>query len=488
MEGRENKKKRRSGRIPLRRSVQMKFAVSYLLLIISVLGVLNSYPIFTSQDLVFKAKQASMQNQAAVIASTVSTLGELTRDGVSQVMEMLDESSMTRVLVTDPDGLILYDTETVSSVRRYAMLQEVSRALAGKDVFTSSYRDGAFRSTAAAPVQYRNTTIGAVYLYEYDSEQGRIIVGLRQNLFRISALLLALAVLLSLLLSRTMTRRISHMIVGIGKWADGAYSTRLQVSGQDELAELATAFNDLTERLKKTDEVRKRFVSDASHELKTPLASIKLLTDSINQNADMDEETIRDFVSDIGMEADRLTRITEKLLALTRMDNGSYAPRTAVDVKRVAEDALHMLTPLADERQIDLRATLAENCIVHSSADELYQVLFNLVENAVKYNKPGGTIWVELCREKENAVLTVADSGIGIPEEDKPKIFDRFYRVDKARSREAGGTGLGLSIVRDTVVSNGGTIAVSDRPGGGTVFTVQLPLWADAGIGEEGER
>ena len=488
MKGREKKKKRRAGRIPLRRSVQMKFAVSYLLLIISVLGVLNTYPIFTSQDLVFKAKQTSMQNQAAVIASTVSTLGELTRDGVTQVMEMLDESSMTRVLVTDPDGLILYDTETVSSVRRYAMLQEVSRALGGKDVFTSSYHDGAFRSTAAAPVQYRNTTIGSVYLYEYDSEQGSIIVGLRQNLFRISALLLALAVLLSLLLSRTMTRRISRMIVGIGKWADGAYSTRLQVSGQDELAELATAFNDLTERLEKTDEVRKRFVSDASHELKTPLASIKLLTDSINQNADMDEETIRDFVSDIGMEADRLTRITEKLLALTRMDNGSFAPRVAVDVKRVAEDALHMLAPLADERQIDLHTALEKNCIVRSSADELYQVLFNLVENAVKYNKPGGTIWVDLRRENENAILTVADSGIGIPEEDKAKIFDRFYRVDKARSREAGGTGLGLSIVRDTVVSNGGTIAVSDRPDGGTVFTVQLPLWTEAEAGEGGER
>ena len=476
MEGRENRRNRRSGHIPLHRSVQMKFAVSYLLLIVSVLIVLNSYPIFTSQDLVFKAKQTSMQNQAAVIASTVSTLGDLTRDGVAQVMEMLDESNMTRVLVTDPDGLILYDTETVSSVRRYAMMQEVGRALGGKDVFTSSYRDGAFRSTAAAPVQYRNATIGAVYIYEYDSEQGGIIVGLRQNLFRISAVLLALAVLLSLLLSRTMTRRISRMIAGIGKWADGAYSTRLQVAGQDELAELATAFNALTDRLEKTDEVRKRFVSDASHELKTPLASIKLLTDSINQNADMDEETIRDFVSDIGMEADRLTRITEKLLALTRMDNGSFAPRTEVDVKRVAENALHMLTPLANEQQIDLFPVLGGDCIVLSSADELYQVVFNLVENAVKYNRPGGAIWVNLQREGDNAVLTIADSGVGISAEDKEKIFDRFYRVDKARSRAAGGTGLGLSIVRDTVVSNGGTIAVTDRPGGGTIFTVSLPL------------
>jgi signal transduction histidine kinase len=476
---RRMKEQEKEGRIrhtPLRRSVQMKFAASYLALIISVLLLLNIYPVFTSQDLVFKTKQTSMQSQAAVIASTVASLEELTQDNVTQVMEMLDESGITRVMVTDPDGLILYDSEGTSTTPQYALIQEISRALGGKDVFTSTYHDGAFRSTAAVPVQYRNSVIGAIYLYEYDNEQGGIIVGLRQNLFRISVILLGLAILLSLLLARTMTRRISQMTAGISKWADGAYDTRLKVAGQDELTELASTFNELTERLEKTDEVRKRFVSDASHELKTPLASIKLLTDSINQNPDMDEETIRDFVSDIGMEADRLTRITEKLLALTRMDNGSVAPRAPVNLKNVAEDALHMLAPLASEGEISIYPALAEDCVILSSADEMYQVLFNLVENGLKYNAHGGMVWVTLHQELDQAVLTVADTGIGIPDEDKAKIFDRFYRVDKARSREAGGTGLGLSIVRDTVVSNGGTIEVTDRPEGGTVFTVHFPL------------
>lgn len=460
---------------PLHRSIQIKFAISYLALILSVLMLLNIYPIFTSQDLVFKTKQTSMQNQASVIASTVASLGELTQEGVTQVMEMLDESSITRIIVTDPDGLILYDTET-SSGRRYAMLQEISRALNGKDVFASSYRDGVFRSSAATPVQYRNTVIGAVYLYEYDSEQGGIIVGLRQNLLRISIILVALAILLSLLLARTMTRRISRMITGINQWANGSYSTRLKVSGQDELTELATTFNELTERLEETDAVRKRFVADASHELKTPLASIKLLTDSINQNTDMDEETIRDFVSDIGTEVDRLTRITEELLALTRMDNGKVIRHGRVNLAEVAEDALRMLTPIAEENKICIHSDLEAGCSISSSADEMYQVIFNLVENAIKYNVADGAVWVTLRCESDYALLIVADSGIGIPDEDKKKIFDRFYRVDKARSREAGGTGLGLSIVRDTVAASNGTIEVADRPGGGTVFQVRFPL------------
>lgn len=476
MQMKDNTAERKNHHTPLHRSIQIKFAISYLALILSVLMLLNIYPIFTSQDLVFKTKQTSMQNQAAVIASTVASLGELTQEGVTQVMEMLDESSMTRILVTDPDGLILYDTETASFSRRYAMLQEVSRALNGKDVFTSSYRDGAFRSSAATPVQYRNTVIGAVYLYEYDSEQGGIIVGLRQNLLRISIVLVALAILLSLLLARTMTRRISRMITGINQWAEGSYSTRLKVSGQDELTELATTFNELTERLEKTDAVRKRFVADASHELKTPLTSIKLLTDSINQNADMDEETIRDFASDIGVEVNRLTRITEELLALTRMDNGKVVHHSVIDLTEVAEDALRMLMPIAEENKICVYSELEADCYILSSEDEMYQIVFNLVENAIKYNVANGAVWVTLHCKSGQVLLAVADSGIGIPDEDKGKVFDRFYRVDKARSREAGGTGLGLSIVRDTVAYSNGTIEVADRPGGGTVFQVRFPL------------
>ena len=343
------------------------------------------------------------------------------------------------------------------------------------------------RTTAAVPVMYRNAIIGGIYLYDYDGEQGSIITGLQQNLLRISLVLLGLALLLSMLLSRTMTRRISRLITGIGKLRKGEYSTRVKVSGRDELATLANAFNDMTQRLETTDEMRRRFVSDASHELKTPLASIKLLTDSIVQNEDMDQETVRDFVQDIGTEADRLARITEKLLALTRMDNAnaSVVERTNVDLADVITDALHMLTPLADKQKISIHLVMDQGCIVRSTADEMYQVLFNLVENAIKYNVPEGKIWIRARKSADSAVVTIEDTGIGIPQKDRQQIFDRFYRVDKARSREAGGAGLGLSIVRDTVVASGGTITVDGRPEGGTVFIVHLPLVPEAQKKEE---
>ncbi len=473
-------------RIPIWRSMQFKMALSYIGMILFVLILLNTYPIFTAQDMVIRAKQTSLQNQALVISAALSPLEELTEEGVAQVMEMLDDNGLTRVIVTLEDGQVLYDTEEDGSASpRYALIQELVLALRGRDVFVCSYSDGAFRSSAAVPILYRNATIGGIYLYEYDSEQGGIITGLQHNLLRISLVLLGAALLVSMLLSRTMTRRISRLITGIGRLRQGEYSARVQVSGRDELATLATAFNDMTQRLETTDEKRRRFVSDASHELKTPLASIKLLTDSISQNEDMDRETVREFVQDIGTEADRLVRITEKLLALTRMDNAAAAAeRVEVDIADVITDALHMLTPLADRQNVSIRLTVEEGCVIRSTPDEMYQVLFNLVENAIKYNVPEGKIWLRARKSDREVVVTVEDTGIGIPKQDRELIFDRFYRVDKARSREAGGAGLGLSIVRDTVEANGGSITVDARPEGGTVFIVRLPLARTESSGE----
>ena len=221
--------------------------------------------------------------------------------------------------------------------------------------------------------------------------------------------------------------------------------------------------------------MRRRFVSDASHELKTPLASIRLLADSILQNETMDQVTLRDFVSDIGTEADRLTRITEHLLALTRLDSLPAAETFPVDVSAVTRRALSMLAPVADAAGVALGSNLKDKCVVQGTEDDLYQICFNLLENGIKYNRPGGRVKADVYRDGDQVLLEVSDTGVGIPEEDMPKVFNRFYRVDKARSRAAGGTGLGLSIVRDTVRRHGGWVTVRARQPEGSVFTVGFP-------------
>ena len=468
-------------RVPFWRSLQTKYALIYLALIAAVLFLLNTYPLLTSQTMVFQSKQTSLQSQATVVASALAGPGGLSREGVARVMEVLGDTGLGRVLVTDPSGAVLYDSSGVL-VGRYAMVTEIVQALRGEDYFRSDYMDGVFRSRAAAPVTYRGMTVGAVCLDEYDAGQGQLLEQVRETLRTISVVTCLMALLTSVVFSGILSRRFGKLLRAIRTVREGEYSHRIQMGGGDELKQLAGEFNALTDRLQTTEEVRRRFVSDASHELKTPLASIRLLTDSILQNQ-ADPATVQEFVGDIGDEAARLQRITEKLLTLTRLDASAPEEMTAVDVSEVVWRARHMLEPLAGTHEIGFSLDLDDTVRVLGNTDGIYQILFNLMENAVKYNKPGGRVEVTVRTRGDKAEILVEDTGVGIPSGDLDKIFDRFYRVDKARSRAAGGTGLGLSIVRDTTRRFGGEVSVRRREGEGTCFTVSLPLAGE----EEGQ-
>ena len=482
---RENREVK-AGEVPFFHSLQGKYVATYLLLVVAIVLVLNTYPLIMAQNMVFSAKEASLKRQALAIGSALAVSEVLTEDGVAQAMELLDDMQGTRVLVTNESGLILYDSSTLEKrTGDYAITAEVVKALRGEDVCRSEYRQGAFRTRVAVPTVYRGVTLGAVYLYEYDTEQAEVLLSIQSTLRYISIVICVVALVAALILSKALTRNTSRLLGGIRSVREGEYNHRIEVKGKDEMAQLAMEFNELTDRLQTIEEVRRRFVSDASHELKTPLASIRLLADSILQNSSVDMETVREFVSDIGEEADRLTRISQRLLALSRLDARLQRERVPVDVGQVVEKVGHMLLPLARSAQVELQYQLQPHCMVLATQDDLYQVAFNLMENAVKYNQPGGSVTVEVAREEYWITLTVQDTGVGIPEEDLLRVFDRFYRVDKARSREAGGTGLGLSIARDTARLHGGDIMAQRGPDGvGARFTARFPRIVEEG-GEE---
>lgn len=468
---------------PFWRSLKVKYACTYLTLIAVVLVLMNTYPVRTSQRMVFQTKQVSLQSQAALMASALAGPDGLSEEGVARVMEVLGETGLSRVLVTGASGEVLYDSEgDGQTVGKYALLYEIVSALDGNDEFRSDYEEGVFHSRAAAPVTYRGMTVGAVYVAEYDAEQGSLLVGLQQTLQKISVAVAVGALLLSLVFSSALTRRLGQLLDAIHTVREGEYSHRVKMGGKDEVTRLAGEFNALTGRLQTTEEVRRRFVSDASHELKTPLASIRLLSDSILQTEQMDLDTVREFVGDIGEEAERLQRITEKLLTLTRLDAGVDVEARSVEVAAVAKRVKHMLLPLAGAGEIVLCTDLEEGVRIWANEDDLYQILFNLMENGIKYNLPGGRVTLRSRAEGGKAVLTVEDTGVGIPEGDIDKVFDRFYRVDKARSRAAGGTGLGLSIVRDTARRHGGTVEAQRRESEGTRFLVTFPLLREESV------
>ena len=467
-------------------SVSLVFISIFFLFLVVGVGMLNIYPTTTARDIVFSTKQSDLMSRSAIMSSSLSALERLTPDGVAQVMGLVSSGDYDRVVVTDQDGLVLYDTDPMGGiVGKRSENDLMFRALSGNAVFSSSYGGDAFFSRAAAPVMSYGRVIGAVYLSERDVEQAALIGSIQARLRNISIAAGVVTLALIILFSGALTKRIRLLVQGMRIVREGNYAYRVPLKGGDEVRELSEEFNDMTGRLQNTDELRRRFVSDASHELRTPLASIRLLSDSIVQSEHMDERTMREFVTDIGSEAERLQRLTEKLMRLTKMDSRIVDSSEPVDMKAVGERTIHLLAPLAKQRDVTLYTEFDEGCVISASPDDVYQIIFNLAENAIKYNSFGGNVFLRLNREGDDAVLTVEDTGIGIPEEDIPHIFDRFYRVDKARSRASGGSGLGLSIVYGAVTAHGGSIEVTRRETVGTRFTVRFPALDAPETGEE---
>ena len=279
-------------------------------------------------EVIYVGKAKLLRNRVANYFQPPERLNAKTRQLVSHI-DTFD------IIVTDSEGLAVYDSASENNIRgKYVLYPELVRALDGQAVFYSHYTTGAFLSRAAMPVMNSGRTVGAVYVCESDSERAALIGNIQRRLATITIGIGAAALVVLWFSIKMLTRRITQLADGVRTVQSGDYSFRLTLSGHDELTELGQEFNNLTERLETTEAQRRRFVSDASHELKTPLASIRLLSDSISQSADMDSATMREFVADIGSEAERLQRTTEKLLDLSRRDDGVQPDVTIVDLQQ----------------------------------------------------------------------------------------------------------------------------------------------------------
>lgn len=463
-------------------SAQFRYAVIYVLITFVVLLFLNIYCSRTSHEILYKGKETAMVERCLLIASDISDFEVLNTDNIGAVIEQMnssaeDEFKDNHLLVTDSSGVVIFDSaENAPLLNQYVLFPEIVKALDLNDVFTWQYHAGSMLSRAAVPILSYGTLTGCVYMVESDPEQGALLQTLQKNLFTITALLEFVVIIFSVFFSSVFSARIRKIRSSMQIIRNGDYTHKVAMGGHDELTLLGDEFNEMSEMLHTSEEKRHRFVSDASHELKTPLASIKLLSDSILQN-EMDMQTVREFVNDIGNEADRLNRMSTKLLSLSKIESQSDGDCEIVNITPTLDRAVKMLSTLAKKDNISIHTNIVTDSPILVFEDDLYQILFNLVENAIKYNVPGGSVTISITREAENAILRVTDTGVGVPEESLKHLFERFYRVDKARSRKSGGSGLGLAIVRNMVERNTGSISVESTVGIGTTFTVKFPVF-----------
>ena len=446
--------------------------MSYILIILAVLVLLNTYPLLVSQSLVFRTKETAMKSSVKMVESALSGLPELTEENVGQALASVEETGVSRLLVTDTSGRILFDTREGGSAKgMYAMYTEIVQALDGSDAFYCRYDSHAFLSRGASPVVYRNRIIGAVYAYEYDTQQAELLQSFQTNLTRISLLIGVLVVALSALLSRAFTRKIRELLQAIRQVREGAYSHRASVRGNDEIAQLATEFNSLTDRLQTTEAARRRFVSDASHELKTPLTVILSSADLLAESAPAEEQT---YVENIRAESRRMKKLVEEMLTLFRAE--SVRRETAfseVDLSDVVTDAALRFEPVVFESGRRLLYTIDEGLQVSGDRDALERLTGILLDNAVKYAPQGTDIRLTLTHQDRTACLAVENGGDPIPPEVAAHLFDRFYRADS--SRTGTGFGLGLAIARAIVQNHRGNIICRSQEGLNR-FSVTLPV------------
>ncbi|MGM9584348.1 MAG: sensor histidine kinase [Faecousia sp.] len=461
---------------------QFRYAMTYVVITSVVLLVLNIYCSIACQNLFYESKRSGMIEKCLLASDEISALEVLNTSTVTAVVGQIESLKVTRLLVTDQAGCTLYDSAS-SAVGTYALFPEIRAAIEGNDVCSWRYRNGVIDSRAATPIIYYGTIVGCVYMTDYDATQGALIQSLQRTILGITALLEIIVILFSIAFSNTFSRRLNRIMASMRIIREGDYSHKVNMGGNDELTILGNEFNELTERLQTSEQKRSRFISDASHELKTPLASIKLLTDSILQY-DMDLETVREFVGDIGNEAERLNRMTEKMLSLTRAENVPQQEMEIIFMAPTVRRVARMLKNNALQAGISFDLQLDNDSSILILEDDLYQIVFNLMENGIKYNQPGGRLTVRLRRDGDNAALEISDTGMGIPADAIDHVFERFYRVDKARSRQTGGSGLGLAIVRSIVQRNRGEITLTSELGKGTTFVVTFPAF-DAEVDPE---
>ncbi len=444
-------------------------------------------------------EKVSATTMASVVASFAgdyidSETGVLDKDGFERFIGEIGLDSEMRVMMMGQDMTVLYDSQNNRNILGTAQVRpSVVRAINGTEGFTNyTNSENTVTLDATSPIlNPQGEVIGVInIIYIPESTSVFIDAIMTEMLFLIIMILLLVGIVIYVA-AGLISKRIVDFTSKITSMSDdGILDEKLDISGHDEISHLGEAFNLMSDKVLMLEQQRVQFVSDASHELKTPLSSIKLMADSILQTPNISADYVREFMTDMNNEIDRLNRIVNKLLYITKMDvQGSNASKKMelISLNDIASGIERNLQPLAKKAGITLVFSTPGEILLLANKDVLWQGIYNIVDNAIKYTDTDGYVLVAMSREDGNVIIEVRDTGLGIAKEDIDKIFDRFYRVDKARDRATGGTGLGLAIAMSAIQYHNGTIEVESEPGNGSTFKIIIPDAHDISDSEEEE-
>lgn len=459
------------------RSLKVWLFVCIILIVTAAMLVVDRFSYYFFNKNFIANELAQMQTSAAVMAgefSAYESLSAADRDGIYDNMKRYSEMNAVRIRIVDERFVVVSDSYMVDYGKNIINSNVISAYTTGKSLSEYDSREQSIE--VVVPVYNSESSICGVFvLNEGVNEIYKNTVS--DNIYTVMIAVLAVVIVLLVLMERRINKPYKKAYKIVEDVANGQADKRIPIAGSDELRRFAKNFNTIMDKASMLDETRQEFVSNVSHELKTPITSIKILADSLNTQEDVPVELYREFMQDITNEIDRESKIIEDLLSLVKMDKPAAVMNiSSVNLNELMEIVLKRLKPIAQKKNVELLFESFRPVVAEVDEVKFTQVISNLVENAIKYNVNDGWVHVSLNADYQYFYVRVEDSGIGIPEENQDMVFDRFYRVDKARSRETGGTGLGLAIVQKIVLLHHGTIKLHSEEGTGTTFTVRIPL------------
>lgn len=459
----------------------LRFRIMVVLAVIGIIPCLIVENVIVSsyENRAVDLRKVNVKNQCDIIGNQLMKEEYLLNQNSAVIngeLAMLSAIYNGRILIINRSGRIVKDTYDID-VGKYVLSEEVIRCFDGED--TSYYDQKNAYIEQTVPLKDQGTKkIDGVMLVSTSTGEIRDSVEILKTRGQLMALAVSLLVLvLGYVWSKNLVRPFTRVSKAIEELTDGYLDEEISVNDYTETQMISSVFNKMLRRMKVLDDSRQDFVANVSHELKTPMTSIKVLADSIVGQENVPIELYQEFMQDIAVEIDRENQIITDLLSLVKMDKKATELNIQkININELTESILKRLKPIADKKKVKLVLESCRPVVAEVDEVKLTLAVSNLVENGIKYNVEDGWVHVKLDADYKYFYLSVEDSGIGIPEEAVERIFERFYRVDKSHSREIGGTGLGLAITRNIIVMHRGAVKVKSEEQKGTCFSVRIPL------------
>lgn len=461
----------------------LRFRIMAFLVLIGVIpsffvafSVVRSY-----EDRAVSIRGVNVRNQCEIICNQLAQIDYLNNvnnsisNDINNQLALLSNVYSGRIIIVNSDFAVIKDTYDLD-VGRISVTEEVLECFQGNGVTQYDSKNNYIEMTIPIRDMGRENVIGVMLTSVSTNEIATSIEILETKSMMMSGLVGVIVFVLSFLISGILVKPFARVTRSIEDLTDGFLDGEISVPDYTETELITNAFNRMLSRVKALDDSRQEFVSNVSHELKTPLTSMKVLADSLVGQENVPVELYQEFMQDIADEIDRENRIITDLLTMVKMDKNVDLNIDVVNLNAWLETVLKRMKPIASKKNIELVLDCYRSVQAEIDEVKLTLAISNLVENGIKYNIEDGWVRVTLNADHKYFYINVSDSGIGIPEDSIDHVFERFYRVDKSHSTQIEGTGLGLAITRNAVFMHQGTIRVNSVQGEGTTFSIRIPL------------